>query len=241
MDERRIPGGPADGAADPDRAGAVACSPRSAKPRSAPSRLLSFLGGSAPINEDGNAAERKHLASLTTDVASLIDHSGFLADNLIFLLDASLGLISVEQNAGMKLFSWVALVFLPPTLVAGVFGMNFDYMPELEWPHGYPLSLALMLASAVLPCGISSGAAGFSRAASTGCRRGTEATTDRLHRARPATCGGLASGGQARHKRAQDGRRPRRSRHRPCGTRRHRLPRRGGGNIRCRGAMAQTP
>ena len=115
------------------------------------SRLLSFLGGSAPINEDANAAERKHLASLTTDVASLIDHSGFLADNLIFLLDAALGLISVEQNAGMKLFSWVALVFLPPTLIAGIFGMNFEYMPELKWPHGYPLSLALMAASAVLP------------------------------------------------------------------------------------------
>ena len=92
-----------------------------------------------------------HLASLNTDVTSLIDHSGFLADNLIFLLDASLGLISVEQNAGMKLFSWVALVFLPPTLIAGVYGMNFKYMPELKSPHGYPLSLALMLASAVLP------------------------------------------------------------------------------------------
>ena len=74
-------------------------------------RLLSFLGGSALVNEDGNATERKHLPILTTDVASLIDHSGFLADNLIFLLDAALGLISVEQNAGMKLFSWVALVF----------------------------------------------------------------------------------------------------------------------------------
>jgi len=114
-------------------------------------RLLSFLGASDRINDPANAAARIHLASLTTDVNSLIDHSGFLGDNLIFLLDASLGLISVEQNAGMKLFSWVALVFLPPTLVAGVFGMNFKYMPELESPHGYPFSLALMLASAVLP------------------------------------------------------------------------------------------
>ena len=114
-------------------------------------RLLSFLGASDRINDPANAASRIHLASLTTDVNSLIDHSGFLGDNLIFLLDASLGLISVEQNAGMKLFSWVALVFLPPTLVAGVFGMNFKYMPELESPHGYPFSLALMLASAVLP------------------------------------------------------------------------------------------
>ena len=114
-------------------------------------RLLSFLGGSAPIAEAGNEAERKHLATLATDVASLIDHSGFLADNLIFLLDAALGLISVEQNAGMKLFSWVALVFLPPTLIAGVFGMNFKYMPELESPHGYPFAIALMTASAILP------------------------------------------------------------------------------------------
>jgi magnesium transporter len=60
-------------------------------------------------------------------------------------------LISVEQNAAMKLFSWAALVFLPPTLIAGIFGMNFDHMPELEWLWGYPLSLALMLASAILP------------------------------------------------------------------------------------------
>jgi len=115
------------------------------------SRLLSFLGGSALVNEDGNAAERKHLSILTTDVASLIDHSGFLADNLIFLLDAALGLISVEQNAGMKLFSWVALVFLPPTLIAGIYGMNFEYMPELKWLFGYPWALGLILASMILP------------------------------------------------------------------------------------------
>ncbi len=51
----------------------------------------------------------------------------------------------------MKLFSWVALVFLPPTLIAGIYGMNFDYMPELKWLLGYPLALGLMLASAVLP------------------------------------------------------------------------------------------
>jgi magnesium transporter len=91
------------------------------------------------------------VTSLTTDVTSLIDHSSFLNDNLTFLLEASLGLISVEQNAGMKLFSWVALVFLPPTLVAGVYGMNFDRIPELHWIHGYPWALALMVASAVLP------------------------------------------------------------------------------------------
>ncbi len=112
-------------------------------------RLLSFLSASNPIK--GNEAARAHVGSLMTDVSSLIDHSGFLADNLIFLLDASLGLISVEQNAAMKLFSWAALVFLPPTMIAGIYGMNFKYMPEVEWLLGYPFALTLILASAVLP------------------------------------------------------------------------------------------
>ena len=55
----------------------------------------------------------------------------------------------------MKLFSWAAVVFLPPTLIAGIFGMNFHYMPELDWRYGYPLSLVLMLASAVCRISIS--------------------------------------------------------------------------------------
>ena len=88
---------------------------------------------------------------MTTDATSLSDHATFLSDNVTFLLDASLGLISIEQNAAMKLFSWAALVFLPPTLIAGIYGMNFRHMPELDWTLGYPWALALMLASAVLP------------------------------------------------------------------------------------------
>ena len=67
------------------------------------------------------------------------------------MLDASLGLISIEQNAAMKLFSWAALVFLPPTLVAGVYGMNFEHMPELKWLYGYPMALTIMLISAIGP------------------------------------------------------------------------------------------
>ena len=102
----------------------------------------------------GSAARRDRpcpgaCRSIGHDVKSLIDHSALPVDNLTFILDASLGLISIEQN-GMKLFSWVAVVFMPPTLIAGIYGMNFKHMPELDWPHGYP-SLALMLASAVLP------------------------------------------------------------------------------------------
>ena len=103
------------------------------------SRMLSFLAGSAAVHNGGNEVVRNHIASLQTDVSSLADHSAFLGDNLTFLLDASLGLISVEQNAAMKLFSWAALVFLPPTLIACIFVMNF------------PLALIAMLASAVLP------------------------------------------------------------------------------------------
>ena len=114
-------------------------------------RMLSFLSGSNFVHDESNKELRHHVVSLNTDVASLGEHSSFLSDNLTFLLDASLGLISIEQNAAMKLFSWAAVVFLPPTLIAGIFGMNFHYMPELNWHYGYPISLVLMLATAVGP------------------------------------------------------------------------------------------
>jgi magnesium transporter len=114
-------------------------------------RMLSFLSGSSRVHESSGAELRHHIGSLTTDATSLSEHASYLADNLQFLLDASLGLISIEQNAAMKLFSWAAVVFLPPTLIAGIFGMNFHHMPELDWYYGYPMSLALMLMSAVGP------------------------------------------------------------------------------------------
>ena len=114
-------------------------------------RMLSFFGGSNLAHEEARSELRNHVTSLTTDVTSLSEHASFLSDNLTFLLDASLGLISIEQNAAMKLFSWAAVVFLPPTLIAGIFGMNFHYMPELDWRYGYPVSLALMFATAVGP------------------------------------------------------------------------------------------
>ena len=115
------------------------------------SRMLSFLGGSSRLHEEALKDVRRHVASLNTDVTSLSEHASFQSDNLTFLLDASLGLISVEQNAAMKLFSWAALIFLPPTLVAGIYGMNFHHMPELSWLYGYPFALALLVASAILP------------------------------------------------------------------------------------------
>jgi magnesium transporter len=114
-------------------------------------RMLSFFGGSNFAHEESRKELRHHLASLTTDVTSLSEHASYLIDSLTFLLDASLGLISIEQNAAMKLFSWAAIIFLPPTLIAGIYGMNFKHMPELNWWFGYPMALALMLASAVGP------------------------------------------------------------------------------------------
>jgi magnesium transporter len=114
-------------------------------------RMLNFLAAAARMHEPVNADARHHLTSLTTDVTSLSEYASFLSDNLTFLLDASLGLISIEQNAAMKLFSWAAVVFLPPTLIAGIYGMNFHDFPELSWPFGYPMALVLMLVSAVGP------------------------------------------------------------------------------------------
>jgi magnesium transporter len=113
------------------------------------SRMIHFLAGTNRIRQLDD--ERDHVASLAADVSALIDHSSFLAEQLAFHLDASLGLISIEQNAAMKLFSWVAVVFMPPTLIAGVYGMNFEHMPELHWRFGYPAALILMLISAIGP------------------------------------------------------------------------------------------
>jgi magnesium transporter len=114
-------------------------------------RALGFLAASERLSGPECGRVREQLASLTADVHALIDHSGFQSSQLTFLLDASLGLISIEQNAAMKSFSWVALIFLPPTLVAGIYGMNFEHMPELGWLYGYPMALTLIVLSAVLP------------------------------------------------------------------------------------------
>ncbi len=115
------------------------------------SRLLSFVLGTNRLHEGDLRDVRYHLESLSNDVAALGEHANFQSDNLTFLLDASLGLISIEQNAAMKLFSWAALVFLPPTLIAGVYGMNFKHMPELSWRGGYPMALGLILISMAVP------------------------------------------------------------------------------------------
>jgi magnesium transporter len=85
------------------------------------------------------------------DVTGLLDQVAFLSNKVNFLLDATLGLINLQQNQIIKIFSVAAVVFLPPTLIASIYGMNFEYMPELKWLAGYPTALLMMLCSAVLP------------------------------------------------------------------------------------------
>lgn len=88
---------------------------------------------------------------LRRDLMSLRDYAAALASKTTFLLEATLGMVSIEQNSIIKIFSVVAVVFLPPTLIASIYGMNFEFMPELKWPFGYPLALAMMLVSAIAP------------------------------------------------------------------------------------------
>ena len=91
------------------------------------------------------------MKTISRDVISLSDHASFQTQKITFLLDATLGMINIEQNGIIKIVSVAAVVFLPPTLVASVYGMNFDVMPELKWLLGYPFAIALMVVSAVLP------------------------------------------------------------------------------------------
>lgn len=112
------------------------------------SRLISFL--SFAIKKDARGSSER-LKSLSRDLASLTDQTTYLGNNITFLLDAALGLINIEQNAIIKIFSVAAVIFMPPTLVASIYGMNFHFMPELDWHYGYPGAIGLMIVSAILP------------------------------------------------------------------------------------------
>jgi magnesium transporter len=112
-------------------------------------RLVAFL---AAVSGQRNPAKeaRSRLKSLARDTRFLSDHGAFLSQKITFLLDATLGMISIQQNQIIKIFSVAAVIFLPPTLVASIYGMNFDVMPELDWLFGYPFALGLMVMSAVV-------------------------------------------------------------------------------------------
>lgn len=112
-------------------------------------RLLTFLYALPGIQADKEITEL--CRTVTRDVQSLSEHAAFISSNITFLLDASLGFINLEQNAIIKIFSIASVVFLPPTLAASIYGMNFKDMPELDWTFGYPFALLLMVISAVVP------------------------------------------------------------------------------------------
>jgi magnesium transporter len=93
----------------------------------------------------------KRLKNLLSDIDALLPHNNYLFEKVNFLLQAAQGFINIEQNQIIKIFSVAAVAFLPPTLIASIYGMNFHHIPELDWGWGYPVSLGLMLVSAVLP------------------------------------------------------------------------------------------
>lgn len=112
-------------------------------------RLLSFAALAPEIAEQPVC--RAHLKTLQRDTQSLTEHSSHQSAHVAFLLDAALGLINIEQNGIIKFFSVVAVVFMPPTLIASIYGMNFDVMPELHWMFGYPMALVAMVVAGILP------------------------------------------------------------------------------------------
>jgi magnesium transporter len=110
-------------------------------------RAVNFMMRSRMLN----AEQFEEARQILRDIDSLDSHTTFLFDKINFLMDATVGFININQNKIIKLFSVAAVALLPPTLVASAYGMNFRFMPELQWSYGYPFALALMAASAIAP------------------------------------------------------------------------------------------
>jgi magnesium transporter len=112
------------------------------------SRLLAFVQQSTlQVPQE----VRTRLRTLSHDVVAMSDHAGFLATNLNFILDATLGMINIDQNNILKIFSVVTVALLPPSVIGAIFGMNFKYIPALTQPWGFWGAIGLMVVSAVLP------------------------------------------------------------------------------------------
>jgi len=112
-------------------------------------RIFSYVALDERIEHTADA--REHLRSLSGDAASLIAHNQAVAAGINFQLSAALGLINIEQSSIIKIFSVAAVAFMPPTLIASIYGMNFTHMPELPQWWGYPAALAAMVVAAILP------------------------------------------------------------------------------------------
>ena len=113
-------------------------------------RLLLFLANEAE-GMRWLKDTRLQLVSMQRDIQSLSDHATYLSSKITFLLDAMLGVVTIEQNNIIKIFSVASVALMPPTLVGTIYGMNFKNMPELDWGYGYPIALVLMVVSAILP------------------------------------------------------------------------------------------
>jgi len=105
-------------------------------------------------NEDLMIDSYNRLRIIIKDINSLIEHANFNFTRLEYLQSSFLGLLNVEQNKVIKTFTVVSLVFMPPTLIASIYGMNFKFMPEIDFGFGYPLALGLMLISSIIPLAI---------------------------------------------------------------------------------------
>jgi magnesium transporter len=110
-------------------------------------RAVSFMMRSKMLN----AEQFEEARQILRDIESLDSHTAFLFDKINFLMDATVGFININQNKIIKIFSVASVALLPPTLIASLYGMNFQYMPELSQTWGYPYALVLMAASAVVP------------------------------------------------------------------------------------------
>jgi magnesium transporter len=110
-------------------------------------RAVSFMMRSRMLN----AGQFEEARQILRDIESLDNHTAFLFDKINFLMDATVGFININQNKIIKIFSVASVALLPPTLIASLYGMNFQYMPELSESWGYPFALALMVASALVP------------------------------------------------------------------------------------------
>lgn len=109
-------------------------------------RLSSSLLKSDELAE----TDKERLRIIFRDVNSLLQHTQFSFERLEYLQNTFLGLVNIEQNTVIKIFTVVTVVFMPPTLIASVYGMNFDFMPELKWPFGYPFAIFLMISSSLV-------------------------------------------------------------------------------------------
>lgn len=116
--------------------------------------LVSFIRVVSYYNQIGPKSSQESISRMliiNTDITALSDHTNFISNKVSLLMGATLGMVNIEQNDIIKIFSVAAVIFLPPTLIASIYGMNFRNIPELHWYFGYPFAIMLMILSGWLP------------------------------------------------------------------------------------------